>query len=96
MMMKGDSLSGFPTLKVCTQYNYKGKAISHFPYSTETENVTPIYREFKGWEADLTEMTTYEQLPIELKDYIEFIEKELEVPIKIVSVGPDRKQTILK
>jgi adenylosuccinate synthase len=96
MMMKGDILSGFPTLKVCTKYNYKGKAISHFPYNTETENVTPIYKEFKGWEADLTEMTTYEQLPIELKEYIEFIEQELEVPIKIVSVGPDRKQTILK
>ena len=96
MMMKGDILSGFPTLKVCTQYNYKGKAISHFPYNIETENVTPIYKEFKGWQADLTEMTTYDQLPIELKEYIEFIEKEVEVPIKIVSVGPDRKQTILK
>ena len=96
MMMKGDVLSGFPTLKVCTQYNYKGKAISHFPYNIETENVTPIYKELKGWEADLTGMTTYEELPKALKEYIEFIEKELEVPIKIVSVGPDRTQTILK
>ena len=96
MMMKGDILSGFSTLKVCTQYNYKGKAISHFPYNIETENVTPIYKEFKGWQADLTEMTSYDQLPKELKEYIEFIEKEVEVPIKIVSVGPDRKQTILK
>jgi adenylosuccinate synthase len=96
MMMKGDVLSGFSTLKVCTQYNYNGKAISHFPYSTETENVTPIYKEFKGWEADLTEMTSYDQLPIELKEYIEYIEAAVEVPIKIISVGPDRKQTILK
>jgi adenylosuccinate synthase len=96
MMMKGDVLSGFPTLKVCTQYNYNGKAISHFPYNTETENVTPIYKELKGWQADLTEMTTYNQLPKELKEYIEFIENYIEVPIKIVSVGPDRKQTILK
>ena len=96
MMMKGDVLSGFKTLKVCTEYNYKGQKISHFPYNIEEENVTPIYKEFKGWEADLTGMTTYDELPKELKEYIEFIEKEVEVPIKIVSVGPDRKQTILK
>src|SRR6187402_2332631 len=96
MMMKGDVLSGFSTLKVCTEYNYKGKNISHFPYNIEPENVTPVFKEFKGWHQDLTGMTTYDQLPIELKEYIEFIEKEVEVPIKIVSVGPDRKQTILK
>ncbi|WP_396167694.1 adenylosuccinate synthase [Flavobacterium sp.] len=96
MMMKGDILSGFPTLKVCTQYNYKGKAISHFPYNIEDENVTPIYTELKGWAQDLTGMTSYDQLPKELKEYIEFIENYIEVPIKIISVGPDRKQTILK
>ncbi|HTG65732.1 MAG TPA: adenylosuccinate synthetase, partial [Flavobacterium sp.] len=96
MMMKGDVLSGFDTLKVCTEYNYKGKNIAHFPYNVEEENVSPIYKEFKGWKQDLTGMTTYEELPVELKEYIEFIEKELEVPIKIVSVGPDRKQTITK
>ena len=62
----------------------------------EEENVTPIYTEFKGWKADLTGMNTYDSLPQELVDYIEFIEKEVEVPIKIVSVGPDRKQTIFR
>jgi adenylosuccinate synthase len=96
MMMKGDVLSGFETLKVCTSYNYKGTTIQHLPYNIEEENVSPIYTEFKGWKADLTGMTTYDELPIELKQYIEFIEKEVEVSIKIVSVGPDRKQTILK
>ncbi|MBU2060354.1 MAG: adenylosuccinate synthetase, partial [Bacteroidetes bacterium] len=96
MMMKGDVFSGFETLKVCTEYTYKGQNIAHFPYNIEPENVTPVYQEFKGWKADLTGMTTYEELPAELKAYIEFIEKEVEVPIKIVSVGPDRKQTILK
>lgn len=96
MMMKGDVLSGFETLKVAVAYDYKNEKISHLPYNIEPENVTPIFKEFKGWQADLTGMTTYEELPIELKQYIEFIEKELEVPIKIVSVGPDRKQTILK
>jgi len=96
MMMKGDVLSGFETLKVCTAYNYKGEIIHHLPYNIEEENVTPIYSEFKGWKADLTGLTTFESLPKELKEYIEFIEKEVEVPIKIVSVGPDRKQTITR
>ena len=96
IMMKGDVLSGFETLKVATGYNFKGEAINHLPYNIEPENVSPIYTEFKGWKADLTGLTTYESLPKELKDYIEFIEKEVEVPIKIVSVGPDRKQTITR
>jgi len=95
-MMKGDVLSGFKKLNVCTAYKYKGKEITHLPYNIEPENVEPIYTEMKGWEADLTGMTSYEELPQELKTYIEFIEKEIEVPIKVVSVGPDRKQTILK
>lgn len=95
-MMKGDVLSGFDTLKVCTGYKYKGEVISHLPYNIEEENVTPIFIEKKGWQADLTGMTKYDELPIELKEYIEFIEKEVEVPIKVVSVGPDRTQTILK
>ena len=95
-MMKGDVLSGFDTLKVCTSYKYKGEIINHFPYNIEPENVEPVYVEKKGWNTDLTQMTTYEELPQELKDYVSFIESELEVPVKIISVGPDRKQTILK
>lgn len=96
MMMKGDVLSGFDTLKVATGYNYKGEVIHHLPFNIEEENVTPIYTEFKGWNQDLTGLTTFESLPKELKAYIEFIEKEVAVPIKIVSVGPDRKQTIMR
>ncbi|TPN84805.1 adenylosuccinate synthase [Aquimarina algicola] len=94
MMMKGDVLSGFDTLKVCTAYKYKGETITHLPYNIEAENVTPIYTEVKGWSEDLTQMTEASQLPKELNDYIAFLEKELETPITIVSVGPDRKQTI--
>lgn len=96
MMMKGDVLSGFDKLKVCTAYSYKGEKIEHFPYNIEAENVTPVYTEVEGWKEDLTKMTTADQLPKTLIDYIEFLEKELEVPIKIVSVGPDRTQTILR
>jgi len=95
-MMKGDVLSGFDTLKVCTSYTYKGQNIDHLPYNIEPENVEPVYTEMKGWQADLTAMTTYAKLPKELKEYIEFIEKEVEVPIRVISVGPDRKQTITK
>ncbi len=95
-MMKGDVLSGFETLKVCTEYNYKGEKIDHLPYNIEPENVSPIYVEKKGWKADLTGMTSYDELPSELKEYVEFIEKFVEVPIKVISVGPDRTQTIMK
>ncbi len=94
MMMKGDVLSGFKKLKVCTAYNYKGVKIDHLPFNIEAENVTPIYTEMDGWAEDLTKMTSEGQLPATLNKYITFLEKELEVPIKIVSVGPDRTQTI--
>lgn len=96
MMMKGDVLSGFDTLKVCTSYNYKGTEVNHLPYNIEEHNVTPIYSEIKCWEEDLTSMTTVGELPKELLEYIKYIEDFVEVPIKIVSVGPDRKQTILR
>ena len=96
IMMKGDVLSGFKTLKVCTAYNYKGETITHLPYNIEEENVSPIYTEVKGWSEDLTGMTEASQLPQAFNDYVEFLEKELNIPITIVSVGPDRKQTIVR
>ena len=95
-MMKGDVLSGFDTLEVCTAYEYKGEVIKHLPYNIEPENVKPIFETQKGWHTDLTGITNYADLPKAFKDYVAFIEKELEVPIKVVSVGPDRKQTIMK
>ena len=96
MMMKGDVLSGFPTIKVCTHYKTKEGNIEHFPFSIEPENVTPEYIELAGWKEDLTQMSKEEEFPAEFNAYIEFLEKELETPIKIVSVGPDRKQTIFR
>ena len=96
MMMKADVLSGFKTLKVCTAYNYNGQEIKHLPYNIESENVTPIYTDFNGWDEDLTSMDSVDTLPQTLIEYIEFLENELQIPIKIVSVGPDRKQTIFR
>jgi adenylosuccinate synthase len=95
-MMKADVLSGFKTLKVATKYKYKGKEISHFPYNIEPKNVTPIYIEVAGWKQDITNITSFNKLPNTLKEYIKMIEDYVEVPIKIVSVGPDRKQTIFR
>lgn len=96
MMMKADVLSGFKTLKVATGYTYQGETIEHLPYNIEPENVTPIYKDFKGWSEDLTGMDNSSTLPAALNEYIAFLEKELEIPITIVSVGPDRKQTIFR
>lgn len=94
IMMKADVLSGFETLKVCTAYNYRGEEITHLPYNIEAENVTPVYTHFKGWKEDITRLTKASEMPKELNDYIDFIEKELEIPVNVVSVGPDRLQTI--
>jgi len=96
MMMKADVLSGFERIKVCTSYHYKGTIVSHLPYNIEEENVAAIYSELPGWKKDLTGLTKESDLPENLMSYIEYLEKELEVPIKIVSVGPDRKQTIFR
>ena len=94
MMMKADVLSGFGTIKVCTAYNYNGQKIHHLPYNIEEHHVSPIYTEMKGWAQDLTRLNRAEDLPPALIDYITFLEREIQVPIKLVSVGPDRLQTI--
>ena len=94
MMMKGDVLSGFKTIKACTSYTYKGKEILHLPYNIEPENVSVNYTEFEGWDEDLTAITSPSQMPENLKDYIRFIEDFVGVKVSLVSVGPDRNQTI--
>jgi len=96
MMMKGDVLSGFDTLKMCTSYNYQGKETFYLPYNIEEKNLSVNYTEIKGWKEDLTKMTTADELPKNLNDYIKYIEEFVGVPITVVSVGPDRKQTINK
>ncbi|WP_127846330.1 adenylosuccinate synthase [Psychroflexus aestuariivivens] len=96
MMMKADVLSGFETLKVGVAYRYKGEEIKHLPYNIEAENLEPIYKEFSGWKEDITKLKNENDLPQTLKEYIKFIEDEVKVLIKIVSVGPDRTETIIK
>ncbi len=93
-MMKGDVLSGFDTLKIATTYNYQGEKISHFPYNIEPENVSVNYETVKGWQADVTGARSIDDIPQNLKDYVKIIENFVGVPVKIISVGPDRKQTV--
>ena len=94
IMMKSDVLDSFDTIKICTQYNIDGLLTNRLPFSLG-KDVKPVYKEFKGWKTDLSKCTEASQFPSEFKDYIAFIEKELEIPVVIVSVGPDRSQTII-
>ena len=96
IMMKTDVLSGFETLQVCTHYSLNGEKIDYFPYDIDPSKVQPIYTEVKGWNSDLTGMRSMEDLPVEVTDYITFIEQQLEIPVTFVSVGPDRTQTIIR
>jgi len=95
MMMKSDVLSGFKSIKVCTSYEYKGEKIRYMPYDINDNSLKPIYNEFEGWEDDITKINDFDKLPINLKKYISYLEKELNIPITIISVGPDRLQTII-
>lgn len=96
MMMKGDVLSGFKKIKVCTEYKYKGESIKHFPYSLNNDELKPVYTEFNGWKEDISKINNENSLPKTFLEYVKYLEKELEVPISIISVGPDRTQTIIR
>lgn len=93
IMMKSDVLDTFPTIKACTAYKINGEITKEFPFSIESD-IEPQYVEMKGWNCDLTQCKSEADFPQEFKDYIAFLEKELETPITILSVGPDRDQTI--
>jgi adenylosuccinate synthase len=95
IMMKSDVLDTFATIKACIAYNINGKITTELPYDL-AKDVEPVYKEIKGWQTDLTQCTSEEQLPQAFLDYITFLEKELETPISIISVGPDRAQTITR
>ena len=80
----------------CTNYKYKGEKINNLPYDLSDESLEPIYEEFTGWSEDLRNLKSADELPESLNDYINFLEKELNIPIVIVSVGPDRKETLFR
>ena len=96
-LMLLDVLGGFETIKICSSYDFGGERIDHFPASLDLlEDCKPVYRELKGWKCDISECRTFDELPEEAQAYIKAIEEETGVPVKIVSVGPRRDQTIIR
>lgn len=94
IMMKADVLSGFDTIKVCTAYRYKGTEVDKLPYAISDELLTPVYTELEGWNEDISALQNISDAPEALKNFLKFIENRLQIPIDILSVGPDRKQTL--
>ncbi len=95
IMMKSDVLDGFDTIKACVAYRVNGEETDLFPFDI-SEGVEPVYVELPGWQTDMTKMTSEDEFPEEFNAYLTFIEEQLGVPVKIVSVGPDREQTIIR
>jgi len=95
IMMKSDVLDTFDTIKACVAYDINGERTVELPYDLDS-NVKPVYVTMKGWQTDMTRMRSEDEFPQEFNDYVTFLEKELGVPISIVSIGPDREQTIIR
>lgn len=95
IMMKSDVMNDFETVKVATEYEVGGERTAHFPYEIG-DDLKPVYREFEGWKCDLRDCKSYDDFPAAFKTYVEFIERETGVPVKIISVGPDRGETIVR
>lgn len=97
LMMKADILNDFEEIKVCIGYKLPDGTLSDkLPYDMVKDSVEPIYKAFKGWNCDLEPFKSFDSMPIELKQYLTFIEAEMKIPVSVVSIGPDRNQTISK
>ena len=94
MMMKADVLSGLDSLEVCTSYRYRGEEVDHLPYRLDAQLLEPVYQSLPGWSEDLTGVRKTTDLPDTLTSYVRFIEEFTGVPVVLVSVGPDREQTL--
>ena len=95
IMMKSDVMDDFDVVKVATAYKVGGEVVDHLPYELNDE-IEPVYTEFKGWKTPISGIRKYEDFPAEFKAYVEFIEEQTGVPVKIISVGPDREETIIR
>ena len=96
IMMKADVLNTFPAINICTDYTIDGKILAGFPFDLSDDNIKPVYKEMNGWNASLDGCLSVNDIPGALAEYIKFIEKEVGLPVDIVSVGPDRLQTLLR
>lgn len=95
IMMKADVMNDFPTIKACVAYKIGDRELDYFPFEAG-DDVEPVYREFQGWQCDITKVRNYEDFPAELKNYVDWIESETGCPVKIISVGPDREEIVLR
>jgi adenylosuccinate synthase len=95
-MMKADVLNSFGKIKVCINYKAGNKILEEFPFDLSDRGLEPVYQEMKGWNQPLDKIKSFDTLPLPLSDYINFIEKETGIPVEMVSVGPDRIQTLRK
>ncbi|MFM6954092.1 MAG: adenylosuccinate synthase [Sphingobacteriaceae bacterium] len=95
VMTKADVLSGFETIYACTHYLYNGEKIDYMPYDINALPATPVLEAIPGWNEDLTGIRTENEIPLKLQNYIAYLEKHLGVPVRYLSVGPDREQTLI-
>ncbi|MDE5659755.1 MAG: adenylosuccinate synthase [Muribaculaceae bacterium] len=96
IMMKSDVLDDFDTIRACTAYKINGEIVKELPFDLQSVEIEPVYTDMPGWKTPMTAMTSESELPSNFTDYVKFIENELEVPVTILSVGPDREQTIVR
>ena len=96
VITKIDVLNTLQKIKICTGYKYENKKIDYLPYDSKINNLEPVYQEFDGWSEDINDIRDFHLLPQNLKKYIDFLEEELKIPINVISIGPDRKETIYR
>ena len=96
IMMKSDVLDGFDEIRACVAYEIEGVKTERFPFDVDDSKIKPVYKTLPGWNCGMTKTKCEAEFPENFVSYIKFLEKELETPITIVSVGPDREQTIIR
>lgn len=96
IMMKADVLSGFEEIKVCEAYNTDEGVVDHVPFEYGSEHIKPIYEGKPGWNQDISQTSSWDELPATVHDYVDFLERNLDCPLSIVSLGPDRTQTVVR
>ena len=96
VMMKADVLSAMDSIRICTKYISGGKESETLPFDLCSEEITPVYTEMKGWKTDIGEARSFEELPSEMREYVQYIEAAAGLPVSMISVGPDRTQTITR
>jgi adenylosuccinate synthase len=95
IMTKSDILDNLDELKVCNAYNINGEEKSYVPFQMNRVAIDPVYKSFEGWKTDISQMTSYGQLPVQMKNYIDYLNKYLGVPVKYISNGPGRDQIVV-